>query len=170
MRYEEVVKKFPHIKESDIKPEFDPDYGVCGLGYKLDLNNYHDWETDYLITAGYSFFEMPKDLQEGVLAHELGHYCHAAKHQNFMRFVRHRRWINESKERLTNKMPESKGTHRDTRMKRWYLLSEMHADNKAFEAGYGKQLLDALKFLRSTSLVKEYVDKRIENLELRLHD
>lgn len=173
--YTEVVKDFPKIREKDISTDFNISVKVAGLIYRLDLDEYGDWKVDFILAASRPFFDMSESLKKGTIAHELGHYVEVARRPNLNNIMRKRKWIGESKYYTQHKFKigfyklfNKKEKHKDHRIKQWYLLSEMYADNQAFEAGYGKELLGALKYLISKGANKKYAGIRIKNLEEKL--
>jgi hypothetical protein len=139
------------------------------------LDKYGDWKVDFILAASRPFFDMSESLKKGTIAHELGHYVEVARRPNLNNIMRKIKWIGESKYYTQHKFEigfcklfDKKVRHKDHRIRQWYLLSEMYADNKAFEAGYGKELLGALKYLVGKGANKKYAGIRIKNLEEKL--
>lgn len=169
--YLKVVKNFPEIKKEDIKTRLD--YRISFAYIEQDRFSYRHWT----LAAGNKFLTLPENLKESIIAHELGHYCHVTRRYTPEKDLRYKKWIfylNFYYKHKTAtdilKFFSKKHRRRAVRIERWYLLTEIHADKKALESGYGQGIIDALKFFKDFSSDKESVDKRIKNLESKLKE
>ncbi|MBM3199562.1 hypothetical protein FJZ53_01405 [Candidatus Woesearchaeota archaeon] len=130
----------------------------------------------FYLSGGQGFGCLSSEELEGVVAHELGHYAHMAKGNSTDSIMRQYRWTHMSdvccNRRLMNRILtrlDKSYKRRVYRLNKWYLLSEIDADNRAAGAGYGKGLLSALKsFLYKCTANKEDTLIRIRSLEEKL--
>ena len=180
--YSKVVEKFPEIKESKIKLSYSGlfDY-VCFL--IIDEKKFIEEKKvviDPSITTGPKFFDFTEEEKETSIAHEIGHYARYKKNLNKKKIkqtLKRNSTVQQYAYNSAFQLLEERGfeaDHKLRRLKKWYLLEELYADNKAIEAGYGKPLLKILQkhfanyFSNLSSFHKKELDIRIKNLEEKL--
>lgn len=165
--YSKVLKKFKSIELGELK-----------MLYLQDLDKYAELsagEYGSFIVIGRKFFSLGKREMGAVIAHELGHYK-KIRHYSHDRFIitnlRDEELVSYAKQ--GKNLPETYN-HRFERLKKWCLLHEIDADNKAAKAGYGKPILNILiSFAKAYEhkelhhILKEQIDDRIKNLEEKL--
>lgn len=193
--YSTVVEKFPHVDKEDIKIRYGDEVSLAAIRPLCYsdcswLQHFMDWilirkpkslsiynpdtKPCFEIIIGNLFLTLDKYQQEAVLAHELGHYKYLTKHPSTMRVLRHTRWAMHNHAYDVDEMSSllkffsKKHKTRIEQLKKWYLLSEMYADEWTIKTGYGEKWLDTLRQLRDLTPKKDEVDKRIKNLEEKI--
>jgi len=189
--YDKVVQSFPQVKKDDMVLLFSQDIPHAGFTHWTGVG-YNQLKFYPAILSGKNFAKLSEEMKEGCIAHELGHYCDAFKlinklsgkdfykdlnHPVIQRMIRQKRitkkaylYAGYSPLISVLKVFSKKIRHTDKRLKQWYLVSEQYADNKAFEAGYGKQVIEVLKYFKpfASPSSKTYLTARIKNLEEKL--
>ena len=153
--YREVVKSFPGLKEDEIKIRYLSYWNIIA-GY--DPLNRIRTKKDPKICIGYIFFGYTKEVQEGIIAHEIGHH-ETVKNWTIPRLKRSYEW-NGMYKRQT--FPNSR-PHWEQRIRQRHILNEMAANNKVAETKYGKELLEYYK-----SINNKLIKPLVRNLEERL--
>ncbi len=172
--YSEVLKKFPHISEGEIKLKFEPSTkDIIGISIlEDDMLNPEIYMFKY-------FSNLTEDEKKAVIAHEIGHYYHyVKKHYNIKRTQRLTKFFEEAAfynahQRISKILGfiSKKQKHKIKRLQKWYILQEIYADNKAAEVGYGEHVLSAIKDLVNDGyepVYKEEFQARVKNLEEKL--
>lgn len=155
--YQEVVKEFPDTKEDEIEIIYNP-YGDYIAGYMTFVR---DMEKALGIIVGKKFFSLNGKERRGAMAHEIGHH-ETEKNFTIPRLERHRRWF----WRYGRDMIPDSRPHWKERLKKWYILNEISANNKAAKTKYGKYLLSYYKKRIKPS--NEIGQILIKNLEQKL--
>lgn len=188
--YPEISKEFSLIKDGTVKMKYGTYVSVAGLSpiddYEFSYNARLVKKPTIITNNGFLDFDNAEKLS--IIAHELGHYdfyCNAPSLGCVKRRVLWNSIYYTDRDYFDYLLANgadikildylSKYIHNDkrkARIKKWNLLKELYADNKAIESGYGKRLLDVLNKLyerfglRITD--KDVVLKRIKNLEEKL--
>ncbi|MBM3199558.1 hypothetical protein FJZ53_01385 [Candidatus Woesearchaeota archaeon] len=164
--YYKILKKFKNIglEELNIMYSQEADkYAALSAG-----------EYQSFLVIGKKFLTLSKGEMRAVIAHELGHY-ERLKDYSRKRFIltnlRDEEFFNYAKEGKT----QGKYKHRFDMLKKWSLLHEIDADNKALKAGYGEPMLNILKSFTNSKefgtmhpLLKEQMMLRMKSLEDKL--
>ena len=156
--YREVVKNFPNVKEDEIKITYDS-CGFYGAGYGA-LNEEKTKKEPGMFVGRY-FFNLTREEQEGAMAHEIGHH-ETMKDYTIPSLRRIAKWTGMYN---ANLIPDSR-PHWKERLKKWYILNEMAADNRIAKTKYGKIYLKSYKKHLDPS--NEIHQSLIENLEAKL--
>ena len=172
--YREVAKSFPELKEDEVEIRYSFLFMMKASASYKSLNR-EETKKEPEINIGSNFFKLTKEVQEGIMAHEIGHH-ETKKDYTIQRLKRNNNWNIMHK----NKTSPYSRPHWEQRLKQRYLLSEMAADNKAAETKYGKSNLqsykDSISLYKKLSeldkliCAKQYKDIKIlaANLEERL--
>lgn len=152
--YLRTLENFPEIRRGDIQIKYliSIDYALMLVvdPYKFVYEN--EVVVDPMIIIGDKFLESDEQEKEAMLAHELGHYDYYTKNLNPYRFSRLVKWTDKSE--LYDKYQiffdiagffSKRINHKVKRIQKWYLLTEVYANRKAAEAGYGKHMISAMK-------------------------
>ncbi|MBM3199554.1 hypothetical protein FJZ53_01365 [Candidatus Woesearchaeota archaeon] len=197
--YPKLSEEFSLIKDGTVKMEYGSYITVAGLS-PVDDNefsyNYRLVKKPVLITSRL-FLDFNNPERFSIIAHELGHYDFFCNAPSLECLKRRMLWglvhyymdsgyfgslysdylVSLSAEGMNTKILDylSKYVHNDKRkerIKRWNLLKEVYADNKAIDSGYGKALLDVLNNLHekfgSRISENDVLSERIKNLEEKL--
>lgn len=169
-RFSKVLKKFPDVKEGEIKIEYFPDAPEYIIFSPFE--GYFFRRYNPMLNIGKLFDIFSVEEQEAIMAHELGHY-RRMRNKSFRKIS----WIVDTSTRIPSyrkAMLTKKNKHEVQRLLKWYILFEGHADNEAVKEGYSKQLFSALKKAykqkRIPILAKRGLEDRIKNLEEILED
>lgn len=137
--YLKVVEKFPEIKKEGIKIKYDPArHGFAFIDKKYFSRLFSkNLRVHATIIAGDLFFRLNYAMQEANMAHELGHYKDSARNLNPNRIIRRVRWNKEA--------DDYEKLSKDKWLRKWNILQEIYADNRAAEKGYEIPLLAFLK-------------------------
>lgn len=188
--YSELSKEFGLIKNGAVRMEYGSDVTVAGFSPIDDYEFLRNTRlvNDPRITTDKKFLKFDKGERLSIIAHELGHYdfyCNAPSPGCLRRRVlwdlthyMDRDYFDsllvggadiKVLEYLARYMHDDK---RRARIKKWNLMKELYADNKAIDSGYGKELLSMLKKAHkkwgSRLADKNIIIKRIKNLESKL--
>ncbi|MBM3199560.1 hypothetical protein FJZ53_01395 [Candidatus Woesearchaeota archaeon] len=184
--YATALQKFPNIKKEEIS--LNVVFDSLGKDFILGIvvnspSESIKYGVKARILAGLQFFLFKDREMEAGIAHELGHYEHAMKSYNDNRILRMKRFFEQTAKYAMPNLSTSikllfnkKHKHRWKRLQKWYIMKEMYADNKAFEAGYGAYVLADLKVLMpflysqkgTSELTFKETEARIKNLEEKL--
>lgn len=173
--YSEVVNSFPSIEGWRIRLEYDPSFG----DYASLITEEAFWPPrrkprfNYTICVGSSFYWLNNDEKKAVISHELGHYC-KQKNCSAKKVEKEMKWWREIEKHENRLLKTQDLNHRINRLIKWRVLTENYADNKAFEAGYGNNVLGILKNIYqeeydTMGLINDKIlTARIKNLEDKL--
>lgn len=188
--YSALSKEFGLIRNGVVRMEYGSDVTVAGFSPIDDYEFLYNTRLvkDPSITTDKNFLKFNKGERLSIIAHELGHYdfyCNAPSSECLRRRmlwnITHymdRDYLDslleggadiKVLEYLTRYKYDDKRT---ARLKKWNLMKELHADNKAIDSGYGKELLSMLKKAhkkwRSRLADENVIIKRIKNLEYKM--
>lgn len=165
--YSKVLKKFKSIELGELKMlylQYLDKYAILSAG-----------EYESFMMIGKRFFSLGKGEMGAVIAHELGHYektRHYSRDKLIITNLRDEELVSYAKQ--DENLPEAY-RHRFERLKKWCLLYEIDADNKAVKAGYGMPMLNILESFAKTDkyenmpkILKDQIDDRIKNLERKI--
>lgn len=169
-----IVKNFSEIKEEELKLEYDPFANGQAFISFLDDNSKQKRYSP-IIVIGQDLLRLDDTSKEAVIAHEIGHYCRM-KNYSAKRLERISGWLYLASSYNETHADIDYFKHKINRIQKWADMNEINADSKAFDAGYGKQVLHALKqtldtYDESLSMIgKKNIIARIKNIEEKLKD
>lgn len=164
-----VVKSFSEIKEGEIKFEYDSSLNSYAYTSFFDYSS-NPKRSNPRVIAGRIFSNLGDWEKEAILAHELGHYCRM-KSYSAKRLERVAEWFHKACFYTIDHTRYSILRHKIERLQKWSNLNETYADNLALKAGYGNQILQALKetykrhYERLSMIGKKCAEARIKHLE-----
>ncbi|MBM3199559.1 hypothetical protein FJZ53_01390 [Candidatus Woesearchaeota archaeon] len=180
--YKEALKLFPYIKEDEMRIDYSIAYqGAADFSISCKKSDMKEGRFDPSIRLGNQFLMLTPNKKRTVMIHEIGHYIHKLKkHPSIERAKRLSRFTNEAN--FYNSHPyissalrflSSKEKHKMGRLQKWFIMKEVYADNKTFEAGYGEHMLELLYMMEPgyaglPKVFRKEIAARINNLETKL--
>ncbi|MBM3199555.1 hypothetical protein FJZ53_01370 [Candidatus Woesearchaeota archaeon] len=168
--YVKVLEKFPSLLFKEPRIDYDSSGGRYAAMSILDERG----RKDPVVLVGRIFFSLEDSEKEAIFAHELGHYC-TMRNYSVERLKRTSMWTYRSSfYEASHALANKRFSHEIKRLQKWTNMREIDADNKAAEAGYGKEVLQALKktceesWENCSMIGQNSLLARISNLEKKL--